>query len=449
MKPRISRINRTKAQAKAGSKRNLNSTAFSSSFERFQFGRQLNVLEEMSIDRLQSVFGMAQSGELGYAVDLYRRIESSDARLHGLIAQRREAVTSSKYEVAAASDSAFDQEVAAFVRDNLWKLRVDKILERAMNGKLYGVDVCEKIYEFSDSNKYPKNAYIKSIQGIDVHRIEMDMMNTFSEEYGMLYLKDPKSGIMDIKLNDIPAYKIAVATATEERAFYDLGAVMRPVAKWYILKAFIVAAWAQFAELYGFPVPIVKVSPDFYKQNKETIKEMLETVGLQRYGIFFDNMSHEFHDSNKQATVGVYKELIDLCNTEMAIAITGQNLSSEVSGGSFAAATTHKDILMSFVAADLRFCNEYVNTQIVEPLVKINFPQLSATQMPEFRATIDTQINRVEAARGLKEAAGLIEIEKSYVYDTLQIPAPSEDAQKNGTVIGGYKQSLIQSLDLS
>jgi len=449
MKTRINPAVRSKIKAQATPKRNLNKTAFEPTFDRFQFGRQLNVLEEMSISRLESIFGIAQTGELGFAVDLYRRIEASDARLHGLIAQRREAVTSSDYEIAAASDSPFDQDVAAFVRDNLWKLRVDKILERAMNAKLYGVDIAEKIYNYSPENLFAGNAYIKSIQSIDVHRVEMNMMNQLDDDYGKLYLKNARTGIKEVKIEDLPAYKIAVATSLDERAFYDLGAVMRPVAKWYILKAFIIAAWAQFAELYGFPVPIVKVNTAFYAENKDTIKEMLETVGLQRYGIFFDEMEHEFHDSNKQATVAVFSDLINLCNTEMAIAITGQNLSSEVSGGSFAAATTHKDILMSFVAADLRFCNEYVNTQIIEPLVKINYPQVSASAMPEFKATIKAAINRSEVARGIKEAASLVEIEKSFVYDSLQIPAPSDDAVSQGNVIGGYRQSLMSALDIS
>jgi len=269
-----------------------------------------------------------------------------------------------------------------------------------------------------------------------------------SEDYGDLYLKDPLTGVMDIKISDLPAYKVALATATDLKAYYDLHAVMRPVAKWYILKTFITAAWAQFAELYGFPVPIVKVNKDFYEQNRETIKQMLETVGLQRYGIFFDEMQHEFHDSNKQATVAVFKDLIDMCNIEMAIAITGQNLSSEVSGGSFAAASTHKNILMSFVSADLRFCNEYVNTQIVEPLVRVNYPQVTATGMPEFKAYIKAEVNRVDIARGLREAAGLVSIEKAFVYDELNIPAPASDVDAE-SLIGGYRQSLMAALDMS
>lgn len=74
------------------------------------------------------------------------------------------------------------------------------------------------------------------------------------------------------------------------------------------------------------------------------------------------------------AKSGPHKELIDWAEMAESIAVLGQNLSTKVEGGSFAAAEAHR-----FVAADLHLADsielgETITQQMMEPIIRYNMP---------------------------------------------------------------------------
>lgn len=71
---------------------------------------------------------------------------------------------------------------------------------------------------------------------------------------------------------------------------------------------------------------------------------------------------------------GLHKNYIDWANTEDAIAILGQNLSTEVTGGSFAAASAHNRIRIDILTSDCVALAEALTDQWVEPIVRRNWP---------------------------------------------------------------------------
>jgi hypothetical protein len=77
--------------------------------------------------------------------------------------------------------------------------------------------------------------------------------------------------------------------------------------------------------------------------------------------------------------------LLDYFNTQKRIAIVGQNLSSEVRAGSFAATQTHvDDVLRSYIEAE----QDWYNDQIIAPAIFLNFGEQDPMDMPRWRSKL-------------------------------------------------------------
>lgn len=71
----------------------------------------------------------------------------------------------------------------------------------------------------------------------------------------------------------------------------------------------------------------------------------------------------------------LHQRFIEAANTDDAIAILGQNLTTEVQGGSFAAAKEHSRVRADILVADLMELGwDTLTDQLVRPLVKYNWP---------------------------------------------------------------------------
>jgi len=88
----------------------------------------------------------------------------------------------------------------------------------------------------------------------------------------------------------------------------------------------------------------------------------------------------EASDNSWQAFPG----LIDRCDMSIVLAILFQNLTTEVTEGSFAAARVHSDVRQSALAADNRSLSHTIYTQIARPFAAINFGDASLAPTTEW-----------------------------------------------------------------
>lgn len=403
------------------------------------FERMLNVVDELSMTRLRDIFSGAESGRLGDLIDVYIKIENSDARLKGMIKNRRMAASRASQVVTPADeDNAQAVEAAELVSENIKMLPWNQFQRDLMDGRLYGVAMWEKVWRKRPDGKL----FIDKFHHIDHTRIEQYMLHPGGERYGQLCIRRGRFGIEKVFLDELPPYKLIVATNSDREGMFDLAGVMRPVSRWYVLKTFAVKSWAQYAETYGFPVPTITVSKKEFNDNKKQIKTLLESVGVNRYGIFFDTMEYELHNTNSPAAIDVFEKFISLANVEQAIAIVGQNLTTEVSGGSRAASETHMKVLGDIVDDDVEWSEEIIQDQIVNEIVRVNFPNLPFDLYPTYRAITKKNIDLQKLGAGIREMSRLIEIPKKFIYEESQIPQPSEDEP----VIGGEGGMLDEML---
>lgn len=137
--------------------------------------------------------------------------------------------------------------------------------------------------------------------------------------------------------------------------------------------------WLVLAERFGMPQVYARVGDvDYDNQSSDTtvgqIRAALSSLGRYWYAVFGKEVEIEKIEGSGEADAEVHKALTEWANTEMAIAILGQNLTTEVSGGSFAASETHRWVADDIHLADAVELAETITQQLIEPIIRYNWP---------------------------------------------------------------------------
>lgn len=406
-------------------------------FEFSPIDRMFGASTGITVDLAVSALASAQNGDFSSLFSIYEMIEAGDARIAGLLSTRREALASLDYVVStSAKDDAQADEATKFVQQCIEKLRWKSFIKRALDARIYGVQMFELSWALQDGRVVPT-----TITPISKSRYGMNMYAGAVEipKGRLLFKSAPMAG----KWYDATAYpsNIIYLTDRDEPGYYDLGGVMRTILRWYIVKFVLIRNWAQYAEKYGHPVTTITLDKDVYMKQKQEIINLVKSVGINRYGIFFTGMQVDTQSVASSQNVDVFDRLIESANKEIAIAAVGQNLTSEIKGGSLAAADVHLDIFQTLTKGDAEMLDEGVNTQFVDPLVAKNFPSLPYEAYPRYSTVIP---NREDPVAKLERFSKLAPIGKQYLYETAGVPMPADDEE----TIGG-SDSLLSLIEKS
>jgi phage gp29-like protein len=166
---------------------------------------------------------------------------------------------------------------------------------------------------------------------------------------------------------------------------------LRALAQWWLARSYALRDWARYCERHGFPILMYRTpfgadpSQIAAGQNQlkslgqESILQVPGSVDVQKFGQY--NLEYlEPKDENWQA----FKELIEQCNSEITLALLGQNLTSQVKEGSFAAARVHADVRQAILEADARALAHTVYVQVLRPFAALNFGNPNLAPIPEW-----------------------------------------------------------------
>lgn len=176
---------------------------------------------------------------------------------------------------------------------------------------------------------------------------------------------------------------------------------LRALAQWWLARSYALRDWARYCERHGFPIllfdtPFGADASDIQAgqsqlQNlgQESILQVPGSVDVNKYGKY-DLRYLEPADENWQA----FKALIEQCNSEITLALLGQNLTSQVQeGGSYAAARVHADVRQAILEADARSLSQTLYSQVIRPFAAMNFgnPDLAPRPTWDVRPPEDLQ----------------------------------------------------------
>lgn len=159
-----------------------------------------------------------------------------------------------------------------------------------------------------------------------------------------------------------------------------LTGVVRALGMENTIREHAVRDWARRSEVYGLPVVLAKVPAKATETSKETFSEGISDMGSE--GVLtlpqgatpdasFDAELMEPHDSKGE----LFDSLIRRIDTDVTLAILGQNLTSEVSGGSLAAAKVHDRVRLDYLESDAMLIGDVGQRQITTRVVLYNDPR--------------------------------------------------------------------------
>jgi phage gp29-like protein len=189
-------------------------------------------------------------------------------------------------------------------------------------------------------------------------------------------------------LEDFGPDKFVVHSPTAGRPAYPmrrgimLGMVFPSLTKRYGLRW-----WLQATERWGSPLPIITLPANELSESLQTAAQRaINDITTTWSATLWGGMTVDTIGGEGKVDAELYGRLVDLANTSISIQGLGQNLSTEVTGGSYAAAKTHETVRMDLHAGDLSELDDTITWQLIEPIVRYNWP---GAPIPEYVTEIE------------------------------------------------------------
>ncbi len=186
--------------------------------------------------------------------------------------------------------------------------------------------------------------------------------------------------------------------------------------------------WIRFLEKYGVPWTIGKTEDD-----RETMANEIYNMLSGDAAVIGEDDSIETVVTQK---VGDYDKLVAYCDTQIAKVILGGNLTSEVKGGSLAAAQTHNDI-----REDIAMTDEHIIVELMESVIA-SFREINGIAAPVTVRLKDKDDPNLELSERDERIAGMgWQPTKEYIESTYNITV--EAARPVGPVTNRRPDRLL------
>lgn len=155
--------------------------------------------------------------------------------------------------------------------------------------------------------------------------------------------------------------------------------LVRSLAKLWMDRVFAWRDWARASEKYSLGVTKGKVPANASESDKNQFAASMTNLPNESFVLLpqGDTPQASFDVEMMQTDSAVnwqsFKERFAQLDTSIAILILGQNLSTEVQGGSRAAAEVHDNVRADFLKADDQIWSTTIRTQILSPWVRYNW----------------------------------------------------------------------------
>lgn len=118
-----------------------------------------------------------------------------------------------------------------------------------------------------------------------------------------------------------------------------------------------------------------------YDENVVVFTNKLDNLGAESTLAIPPGYGLDIEAIDASAAVG-FKLLIDACDTDITLAILGQNLTTQIEGGSFAAATVHARVQLDRIKSDVEALATELRAQVLWVCLRLNRPNARRAILP-------------------------------------------------------------------
>ncbi|MEW6115368.1 MAG: DUF935 family protein [Nitrospirota bacterium] len=359
--------------------------------------------------------------KMGKDIDVYNEL-LVDAHLGGCVTSRKSGVKSLEWEIDRGKSKS---RTSKLITDVFKNLDIDRIIGEILNAPLFGYQPLEVMWE-KGSYWLPRDVVGKPQRWF-----------VFSEE-NELRLRTKENCINGEKLPP-KRFLLARHEATYENpyGFPLLSRCFWPVT----FKKGGYKFWVTFIEKFGMPFIIGKLPRGLDRKEYDALADMLQNMVQDAIAVVPDDSSVEIGGgSGKGSGSGsgssdIYDRLISSCKTEISIAILGQNLTTEVKGGSYAATQGHMQVRKDIRDADKKIVENVFNT-LIGWIFELNF---GSGERPVFSLYEEEDVDKTLAERDKTLSdTGQVKFTKQYFmreygFEEGDIEVVSPEARKPGS----------------
>lgn len=214
--------------------------------------------------------------------------------------------------------------------------------------------------------------------------------------------------------------------------------LIRALAIIFLVRMWALRDWARHSEKFGLCIVKAIVPKGADKDVKNTYFESIAGLGSENtIKIEVGNKDEASFGAEllepKQTATEVFQGLIQQCDSSIAILALGQNLTTEVKGGAFAAAKVHDRVRGDFLRSDAVTLSTTLREQVLKPYAAFNFgdPELAPrpkwkTDPPEdAKDTSQAALNASQALTSMQTAKAPVN-ERQFL-EKFNIPLYSEE----------------------
>ncbi len=192
-----------------------------------------------------------------------------------------------------------------------------------------------------------------------------------------------EGGVVEVRAGD--GQWVVFAPYGEERAW--MGGAVRSLYVPWLLRQWALRDWGRWSEVYGSPLRKVRTPAAADEADKQRFLREVAQLGANstiRVPASADPMQTFDVELLEATSTGYdgFDKLLAKAESSMAIALLGQNLSTEVTGGSHAAAAVHASIRTDILESDAQALAKCLKEQAFTPWAVYNFGDAAAAPMP-------------------------------------------------------------------
>ncbi len=323
----------------------------------------------------------ADSGNMSMAADLCRKL-LGDGRVQAALAQRIGGLLAMPLHWEDGSKKSARAK-KAIIDDFPQGLRECDLFALYSWGLLLGVSVAEIIWKESETGRL-----VPSLKVWDPRWLRYN----HDKDGWSVILADTTEAVVTKGDGHWVLY-----TPRGERNPWRNG-LWRALNKPYYVKEDASLTWARYNEVHGSPIRLFKGSQGMSKRQLDAAADSVDTShgftsAAIPYGTELDLVEATGNTWN------TFQSAIDWAATEISIAILGQNLTTQVDGGSLAASKTHRDIERNLVQGDAETESTFLREQILSWWALYNFGDASVAPWPK---------RQTEEPENLEETAAIL-----------------------------------------
>ncbi len=309
-----------------------------------------------------------------------RRLER-EPQVAACILSRVAGVTSLKYRLKGG------EKHKDFYEKLLKDLPIIDIIKDILKAPRYGYQPIEITWHIKDGFVVPKEIIAKPPEWFFYNKDRQLCFNQKGEPDGFVILPEMRKFLCPTNEAD---YLNKYGKGYLSMCFWDVA-----------FKKGSMEFWVRFAEKFGMPWIIAKFEQGAGDEVIDDLLDSMEAMVQDAIAAIPDNSSVEIKEPNgKAASADIFKQLVEMCDKNIAKTIVGQTLTTDVGeSGSYSLGQVHKKVLDAIVDSDKTLVEEQFKI-LFRWIEEINFGD--SDDAPELELYAEEEIDQAKADRDTK-----------------------------------------------